>query len=443
MMDSVTSPSSPPDRGLLLGWDLPDYRQQMGIASAQAGMRGETPIWMRGEGHRLTIAPSGAGKTTGPVVADLLTHTGPALMFDPTGAVYAMTHAHRKRLGPVYRLDPCRLTVATGGRESDSLDPLDLVDPASETAVLDAEALAEAIIIDGISNDPHWAIRARQMVAGLILYVATHAPRPKRTLATVFDIVGAGIDGLAGVLVGMEMTDAHVGQCRRVSNMVQTMPDRERGSVLSTCGRDLGFLGSPQARRVTRDSTILVADLTAGVPMTIYIVIPPQHLAAMSRLLRAWLTVVITAASRRSVLPAKRTLIIVDEAAQVGGLDSIKTAVTLMRNYGLQIHLVYQDIHQLKSAFPTDWQTIANNCAATMTFGFRSQRIVDGAVEVTGYRGDRLLLGQSDDIAILCEPGRPARVVRRADARKDPCLRGLIGDNPRYARIRSVEACHE
>ena len=416
-------------RGVLIGWELPGIRQPIGF-NTEPGGAGGAPIFMAGEGHRITIAPSGTGKTTGPVLADLVTHDGPAVVIDPTGAVFAMTAAHRRRLGPVHCLDPSGVTKPAGGGPG-RLDPLDLVDASSESALIDAMALAEALVVDAISTDPHWAIRARQVVAGLALYVAQHAPKKKRTIATLFDILCGNINEMAAILVGMELSGKH---CRRVAGMIQAMPERERGSVLSMACRDLGVLGTPQARRATANSTIKVADLTAGVPMTVYIVIPPHHLAALRPLLRAWLTVVITAMGRRTVLPEKNTLVVVDEAGQLSGLESIKTAVTLMRNYGLQMHLLYQDIQQLKSAFPRDWPTIANNCAATLMFGFRSQRIVDGALEVSGYAGDAALLGQPDDTAILCQPGRAARLIRRASVFKDRLLAAHVAENPRYMR---------
>lgn len=433
------TPRDLPD-GILLGWTMPEDGSEgarLGFsATAEARPSPSAPIMLLGEGHRITIAPSGAGKSSGPVAADLLTHDGPAIVFDPTGSLYATTAAWRRSIGQkVHCLDPFRITDHAERFGEDSLDPLDLIDPRSENAVLDAGALADALINKGDMRDPHWEIRAAQFTGGLILHAATHAPRGHRNLAVVADALSASTEGFAGVLAGMELSEAHDGRLRRCSTAIQAVPDKERGSILSTCLRDLDFLAAPSIRRATRNSTISVKDIVDGAPMTIYVALPPHMLATLSPLLRAWVTVALTAISRRTTIPEKRTLFLLDEAAQLGGLASIKTTVTLMRNYGVSCHLLYQSRSQLLSAFPNDWETILDNCAGLVAFGFRTRRLAEGASDLTGYGGKRPLFGLPDDVAVLVRPGVEPRCVLRPDALSDPALLARAACNPRYAKL--------
>lgn len=426
------------DRGILLGWEIEEARTPVGFARGDAPEPSplHTPIWLAGEGHRITLAPTGAGKTSGPVAADLLTHDGPAVVFDPTGAVFAMTAHHRRALGQkVYLLDPFHVTAHAAQHGSDSLDPLDLVGEDTPTAILDAGQIADALVIKGSIRDPHWELRAEQVIAGIALYVATHAPKEQRSLCTVHDILYSSLNALAGVLVGMESSTRHEGHLRRAASSIQSTPDKERGSIMSTAMRDIAFLAAPPIRRVVSGSSIPIADITAGAPMTIYICIPPHMLSSMRGLLRAWTNVFVTAITRRNVVPAKRTLLLLDEAAQLGGLKVILDSICLLRNYHLQVHLLYQDFGQLVAAFPYAWQTIANNCAGILGFGFRTQAISEGVATLTGYAGKELLHGKPDDIALLSLPGQRPRLILRPSVFADPALRALARENPRLANM--------
>src|SRR5690606_13785705 len=71
--------------GLLVGWSLETRRAQrpMGFGfggPADAAGRAAMPILLEGEGHLITIAPTGAGKGVGCVVPALLRHRGPAFV---------------------------------------------------------------------------------------------------------------------------------------------------------------------------------------------------------------------------------------------------------------------------------------------------------------------------------------------------------------------------
>lgn len=51
---------------LLLGWELEDTRSPLGFREADtATATAGRPIWLSGEGHMITIAPTGAGKGRG------------------------------------------------------------------------------------------------------------------------------------------------------------------------------------------------------------------------------------------------------------------------------------------------------------------------------------------------------------------------------------------
>src|SRR3546814_11951263 len=69
--------------GLLVGWSLETRRHSRPVGfsfgdQVDAAGRAALPILLAGEGHLITIAPTGAGKGVGCVVPSLLRHRGPA-----------------------------------------------------------------------------------------------------------------------------------------------------------------------------------------------------------------------------------------------------------------------------------------------------------------------------------------------------------------------------
>ena len=58
--------------------------------------------------------------------------------------------------------------------------------------------------------------------------------------------------------------------------------------------------------------------------------------------------------------------LILDEAAELGHMDAIDTAIGLGRGYGLRIQFYYQSVGQLKKCFPDGGeQTVLSNCTQT------------------------------------------------------------------------------
>ena len=68
-----TVTAQPAFDGLLLGW----HGQCVASASARRAM---TPILHHGDGHLITIAPTGAGKGVGALIPALLSHAGSAVL---------------------------------------------------------------------------------------------------------------------------------------------------------------------------------------------------------------------------------------------------------------------------------------------------------------------------------------------------------------------------
>ena len=139
------------------------------------------------------------------------------------------------------------------------------------------------------------------------------------------------------------------------------------------------------------------------------------------------------ALARRRQKPQRPTLLLIDEAAQLGPLDELRTAVTLMRGYGVKCWSFWQDLSQLRRVYPFDWQSLVNNCAVQQYFGLSMPQT---AQEIEAYLGGavpRPLSELGAGEALVLRSGHRPQFFRRPDYLHDIAYRGLSAPNPFHA----------
>ena len=171
-----------------------------------------------------------------------------------------------------------------------------------------------------------------------------------------------------------------------------------------------------------------------GAPLDIFIVIPPDKVISHAGLLRVLIGTLLTAIMRRSEVPDLRTLMIIDEAAQLGQeFAPLLTATTLMRGYGLRLVTAWQDLSQVKSRYKLDWQTILNNAGAIMAFGFGHYPGARDTAEFLGQDPAELLRLKPDE-AILAVRDEGTRKITRLNYLKDEMFAGMADPNPYFRK---------
>src|ERR1700722_15590513 len=124
---------------LILGRSIARSRV-IGFATGAHSRAGEL-VTYAGDGHLITFAPTGTGKTSGPVITNALKHPGQLIVLDMKGDVYAATAQARRAMGQ----EVCVVDLRDGS-ESGSLNPLDLAmrcgtDPAATGRSFAAELI--------------------------------------------------------------------------------------------------------------------------------------------------------------------------------------------------------------------------------------------------------------------------------------------------------------
>ncbi|CFX04980.1 conserved exported protein of unknown function [Candidatus Filomicrobium marinum] len=422
-MNVGNTPTTSLLNGLLLGRTA---------ASAKTGP-GEA-IWDTGhEGHLITVAPTGSGKGVSCIIPALLTWQGPAVVIDPRGENVAVTARHRRAMGhQVLVLDPYGVTDEP---QSASLNPMDLLDPNSDDFEDDCALIAHLLVQDKLSTiDPFWDERAAALIITIIKALYTLYPYKTFALQDIKSLLvnPHAIPSYRDPTDDAKTFDHKFQMFAALFSETEFSSGRTRSSIFSSASSHLGFLRSTAVAKATSNSTIMLDDVRAGAMQTIYIVLPPDKLVPMAKLLRLWIGTILAAISRRRRLPPQPTLFIIDEAAQLGELDSLRAGLTLMRGYGMRLWTFWQDLSQLKNLYPRDWESILNNCSTQQFFGAKTpyaQRALKNYLCGTVSTDDL-----DTDAMVLCREGKVS-MVARADYRTDPMLTPLAAPNPFYGPV--------
>jgi len=395
--------------------------------------RGNGYITFGGDGHLITVAPTGAGKGRAAIIPNLLTYPGSVIVIDPKGENYNVTSRARRAMGQqIVRLDPFHLI----DDKPDNFNPFDILEFTGKVINDEVRGMFEAILAEPIlfKEDPFWDEAARSLVSGLALYLATSPDTTRRNLSELRSLlykddvvynIAKTLDSETGILQEAyeEMSTYLQGQ------------DRTRADILMTAQQYFRLFGSPSIRASVSSTTFDIEALINGEPVSIYIVLPPSKIVSHRRLLRVWVGALLSVISARRKIPAMRTLFLLDEAAQLGYLRIIETAITLLRGYGLITWSFWQDLSQLKKLYPNSWESIFNNCSVIQLFGNRNFAVAKEFASIVGVAPEELKDVARDEQTLVIDNEGPL-LARKLDYLRDDVFKGRFDPNPHYQNLR-------
>ncbi|WP_439626604.1 type IV secretory system conjugative DNA transfer family protein [Gemmata sp.] len=427
--------SNLPDDGksLFLGWDGTEHVPTLGFRPSAGPDAARPPLTYGGDGHLMTIAPTGAGKGVGAIIPALLTYPGSVIVTDIKGENYQVTARYRRDLGQqVVVLDPFGLVTAKD--KGDKLNPFDLFKVPGSDLESDAEMIAAQLAVGHeFSSDRYWEDTGRGLVAGLVADVATSSPLDKRNLCALREMLyNDDLDyTLAVALDTRKKTMSPLARDEFIAYLAAPS-DKTRPCIRTTATTFVKCLGSSAVSRSLERSTFDLCDLLNNKPMTIYLVLPPEKLLSHRGLMRLWVVTLMTTVMRRTRLPKQRTLFLLDEAAQLGSLDLLPQAVSLLRGYGLQVWTFWQDLSQLMKLYPNNWEAIVNNAAVLQAFGVPGHAARVGWRSVLGDFDAQLATELHADEMLVAITGQPTTRHTRANYLTDRAFEGRFEANHRF-----------
>jgi type IV secretion system protein VirD4 len=316
-------------------------------------------IGYHGDGHLLTIGPTRSGKSRRLLIPNLLLEAGrSAVVIDMKGELAAITAPHRATKGKVVALDPFGVLAERGVKvPCVGFNPMQRLDPKSDTFVDDAIGLAEALVqVTSEMKDPHWAESAQDFVAGILMLVRC-VYGDKATLGTVRRELSRSPSEMAVVAAQVLKTPPHESIRNKLSKFQEAKDSKEIASVMSVAQTQTRFLDSPGVARNLADNGVDFGALKTET-LTVYLVLPPERLLTHAKWLRLVISSAMTAMQRTLKVPGRPdVLFMLDEFPQLGRLQSVETAVSLNAGYGVKVWAAVQHLGQLKDQYGDNWET--------------------------------------------------------------------------------------
>jgi type IV secretion system protein VirD4 len=390
----------------------------------------ESPAIHRGPSHLLSIGQTGSGKTN-LVVANLLCYRGSVIVVDVRGDAAQATERFRRVFlrQRTHVLDPFGVTGLPRAR----LDPLDIATLPRVEAESEAQSIAATLAGSyGRERDVYWGQQAASLIGSGIAHLLQQPDPASRTMARLVDIL-FDEDAVCRVATMLDTEVARPSFAYAGLAAFCQLPDgpaNTRYCVLSTAHSMLHSFRSAAVRSSLGPSTIDLDGLRRGEPTTVYIVVPVERLASHGVLLRLWLDVLLHVLLRRDVGPDPPTLVLVDEAAQIGPCPALKTVATYLRASGVRLWTFFQDLSQLRALYPDDWPTLVNNTSA-LTFMPGTALAARELADLAGVRRHDIESLSADE-HLVCETSLHARAVRMARYWRDAIFAGRFDLPGRY-----------
>lgn len=391
---------------------------------------GKESVEHSGEGHLLTVAPTGSGKGRTAIIPNLLHYKGSVVVIDPKGENYAVTSRYRRQMGhQVIKLDPFGVINS----ESDRLNPLDIFRLKNADLESDAQVLAELLATGNKGfKEPFWDLSARGLHSGLIAHVASLYPHKQRNLNSVRKLL-VNKDAVLGMAKIIDNFGDRMNQMAydEIAAFLLMPEQNTKPSVLATANSYIKALMSDRVARTLENSSFSLNDVVVGKPLSIYIIIPPDKLKSHQALLRLWIGTLFKAFTSRRQIPKLPTLLLLDECAQLGNFSYLETLMTLCRGYGVKVWSFWQDLAQLRQLYPQSWETIINNCAVLQFFGAKNYKM---SQEIGNFVGvdPKDIRHLSKEEQIIVKDGIPLK-AQRFDYLNHLLFKNRCDPNPFYS----------
>ena len=252
---------------------------------------------------------------------------------------------------------------------------MDLIDPGGSDILESASLLADMLVVPAGARGEElfWSEEARALLSGLLLYVAATETdefgqsTERRTLMRVRELLTLPREDFARLMERMKGSTLASGLVARASARLLQKEDKERSGVISTAQSHTHFLDSPRMARVMGRSTFDLSAINRE-KLSIYLILPAHYLDTYSRWLRLMIAAVLHEIAR-SPGPEERVLFLLDEFANLGRMNPVLRAVSLLAGYGAQIWMFLQDLSQLRGTYPEKWGTFLANADVLQAFG--------------------------------------------------------------------------
>lgn len=328
------------------------------------------PLKDSSDRHIVTFGPTGSGKNATVQTPALLDYPGSALVIDVKGQLAAITAFHRQT---AFKQDILVLNpFNTLGIPSCTYNPLRFLNPSSLTFASDARRLAEGLVeVKSQGDGRYFETAALDLVATLIMWTVCYEDEKNLiTVRRLLNLPGGSPDdecsfqGLMKEIANCNREDIAEG-----ANRYTKEDSKEVRDCVQTAVVYLGILRDGAIANVLRggENEISFADLKRR-NQTVYVVIPFDKLHTHARFLRLVVLSALGELINESACPAQPVLFMIDEFPALGKMPLLENAASMMREYGVKMWFVLQNLPQLKDLYGNNWESFLSAAGVTQFF---------------------------------------------------------------------------
>lgn len=373
------------------------------------GHFGDKIINLDSDGARISVIGAGGGKTTSLLSYMLmLPNPMPMMVLDPRGELQAISiAAATKQAIHAFSWNPKHLH----GKPSHSVNPLDGITLSSPHLHTDVQIAAQDLIPLSGSNNQYFELRARDWTASL------YKTRVEQDGFVSFPSFYRMVNKIEGNPQGWAdelevMLRSKFEDVRRTANEMlikQQDTPKEFGSIMGEIYAHIDFLSDPDLRASLEGGDCSLSDLVDN-PQTVRL-----HLMPPAEFIGLWSPIIRTMFSRLMMLKgrapqARRVLLLVDEAGQLGRADFLLRSFTFSRGAGLIVHALFQDIGQIRQNMGRE--ALISFMGSAVVRQFSAVRDYETAQLVSNMLGQQTLL--YDDEAAQARADKEAKARAKA-----------------------------
>jgi type IV secretion system protein VirD4 len=337
------------------------------------------PIHYPGLLHILTICKSRGGKGASLLLNAVLSVSCSLFLIDPKGELLAVAGHRRKEFGRLFIVDPYNIhPEAFRGLTRAHYNPLDCIaSPNSPEFHSDCLKIASSFIPDEADErNKHFTDGARQAASGVIAALLRHEAPERRNLIEVARIF-ASIDELCAFSrAAMQSTDRFIKDKLACFTVKDAEKSRELFDIARTASVQLAFVQDEGMAETLSSSDFSLRDLKRKPGTTVGVCLPIER-DGSERLYRVVTECFLLESLRegRTGKSKNRVLAVIDECAMMGGyMRSLQNTIGMGAGAaGIQLWCIFQSLVQLKTMFPTSWESFIQSCGVTTWWGCRSE----------------------------------------------------------------------
>lgn len=362
-------------------------------------------LFHHGEGHFITIAAPGGGKTTAALVPTMLeSKHGSLIVTDPKGEITAMTRRHRATVSRVIYLNPYFKDFSENTEveyEDTGFNPFDMI-AIDENTRANADKFARLLCVtDRADSNSYFQDEGAELLSLFITWMVKYEPPEHRNLTYLYKILRSSPEQLFKY-IDYSNDPVLIDDANRFEAMFKNAPQQWAGAISKAHLATKRYVPtSPLANHVCKSG--LDPALLKKEDLTIYILLPSEHIDTGA----PWLNMVIGLLGHAvgKSGKARPVTFLLDELPALGFLPDLRSQMRQYRTSGLRMWLFSQTAAALSDPDlygEAGFKDMMGICATKQFFGIGELDLAEQISRLCGEktRLNRQLQDESDSLGL-------------------------------------------